>query len=45
MSSISQAANIVEVQVPVADPALQSDYDARYGDGAVDVTGWLQPVE
>jgi hypothetical protein len=44
MSSISQAANTVEVQVPVADPALQSDYDARYGDGAVNVTGWLQPV-
>jgi hypothetical protein len=44
MSSISQAANAVEVQMVVADPALQSDYDARYGDGAVNVTGWLQPV-
>ncbi|CAN5126341.1 hypothetical protein BH24ACT1_BH24ACT1_11460 [soil metagenome] len=45
MSSINQTANTVEVQVTVADPALQADYDARYGDGAVDVTGWLQPVE
>jgi hypothetical protein len=44
MSSINQAVNAVEVQVVVADPALQADYDARYGDGAVDVAGWLQPV-
>jgi hypothetical protein len=44
MSSINQTANTVEVQVTVADPALQADYDARYGEGAVTVTGWLQPV-
>lgn len=44
-SSINEPANAVEVLVMVADPDLQADYDARYGEGAVVVTGWLEPVE
>ncbi|HEV2811599.1 MAG TPA: hypothetical protein VGV93_14520 [Acidimicrobiales bacterium] len=44
-SSINAPANVVEVQVMVADPDHQAAYDARYGDGAVVVTGWLEPVD
>lgn len=43
-SSIDEPANAVEVHLTIADPTLQADYDARYGPGAVRVTGWLQPV-
>lgn len=43
-SYVDEPANVVEVQVIVADPTLQADYDARHEEGAVDVTGWLQPV-
>lgn len=43
-SVIDESANVVEVQVIVVDQDLQAEYDARYGRGAVELTGWLQPV-
>lgn len=36
--------NIVEATLLVADPAAQDRYDSRYGEGAVRIDGWLQPV-
>jgi hypothetical protein len=43
-SSTNEAQGVVDVQVLIATPALQAEYDAEYGDGVVRLTGWFQPT-
>lgn len=37
-------ANRVNIQVHVADDSIQDAYNDRFGEGTVEVTGFLQPV-
>jgi hypothetical protein len=44
-SGVDEVGNAVVAQVPVASPELQRQLDDRYGEGAVILDGWLQPVD
>lgn len=37
--------NAVRVEVLVATPGLQAEFDQRYGPGAINLEGWLEPVD
>lgn len=43
-SSVSEAANVVEVVVTVADDDTVHRFEDRFGADAVEVRGWLRPV-
>jgi hypothetical protein len=44
-AGIDTAANTVHVQLVVADTSMQEEVDARYGQGAVRLESWLQPID
>lgn len=37
--------NAVGVEVLVATPELQAEFDQRYGPGSINLEGWLEPVD
>jgi hypothetical protein len=43
-SSQNYVVNAVRVEVLIATPELQADFDEQYGPGAVDLQGWLEPA-
>lgn len=44
-SSIDEVTNVLTITVPVATTAQQRDFDSRYGDGAVALASWFQPID
>lgn len=45
LSSFTDVAGVVRVQVVLAEPGLQEELDERYGEGVVEVTSALRPVD
>src|SRR4029079_10603477 len=45
VSSIDEITNVLAITVPVATTAQQRDLDSRYGDGAVVLESWFQPID
>lgn len=44
-SNVDEYANRVKLELYVATDELQAELDAKYGAGAVRLTGWFEPVE
>jgi hypothetical protein len=44
-AGVDVVSNSVDVRVLVAEPELQRKLDEKYGEDAVTVSGWLQPID
>ena len=44
-SSIDEVTGVLTITVPVATTAQQRAFDSRYGEGAVALEGWFEPID
>jgi hypothetical protein len=44
-SSIDELTDVLSITVPIATTAQQRDLDSRYGEGAVALESWFEPID